>query len=213
MSEYENEVIPGLPGLLPPGERILWRGKPEWRALARDAFHTRLVSGYFAVLVVVAAITGSLTGTVMTAIAGIAGVGVLSLLAWASARTTVYTLTDKRLVLRIGIALPKCINVPLTMVESVDFAARRDGTGDIALQLAGSPALGYATLWPHARAWHVSRPQPMLRSIADADRIGAMVARQCLAATPTGHLTPVQAPAEAAPQPVGTGTYGEAAAA
>ena len=51
MTEYENEPIPGLPGRLPPGERILWQGSPEWRALARTAFHTRLVAGYFAALV------------------------------------------------------------------------------------------------------------------------------------------------------------------
>ncbi len=50
MSEYEIEPIPGLPGDLPPGERILWQGKPDWRMLARTAFHTRIVAGYFVLL-------------------------------------------------------------------------------------------------------------------------------------------------------------------
>ena len=48
--EYENEPIPGLPGIPPKGERILWQGSPDWRVLARTAFHTRLVTGYFVLL-------------------------------------------------------------------------------------------------------------------------------------------------------------------
>ena len=213
MSEYEGEPIPGLPGLLPPGERILWRGRPQWRALARTAFHTRLVGGYFAVLVIVASMTGGVTGTAMTATAGVLGVAVLALLAWASARTTVYTLTDKRLVLRIGVALPKCINLPLAMIEAVDFAPRPDGTGDIALKLKGAPLLGYATLWPHARAWHINRPQPTLRAVGDAERIGAMIARQCLTAVPSGQITPPQGITGVTGSTAGHGGFGEAAAA
>lgn len=50
MNEYENEPIRGLPGMLPPGEQIVWQGSPQWRALARGAFRTRLVMGYFALL-------------------------------------------------------------------------------------------------------------------------------------------------------------------
>ena len=50
MIEHEYEPIRGLPGQLPPGETITWQGAPEWRALARRAFGTRIVAGYFAVL-------------------------------------------------------------------------------------------------------------------------------------------------------------------
>ena len=38
MSEYENEPIRGLPGLLPKGEYIVWQGSPDWRGLARRFF-------------------------------------------------------------------------------------------------------------------------------------------------------------------------------
>ena len=50
MTEYENEPIRGLPGLLPAGEEILWQGAPAWQSLARSAFRTRLVAGYFLLL-------------------------------------------------------------------------------------------------------------------------------------------------------------------
>lgn len=198
MSEYDNEPIPGLPGRLPPGERILWQGSPEWRALARTAFRTRAIAGYFAILTAIALASGSQTGAIMTASWGVACVALLHLLAWASARTTIYTLTDRRIVLRIGIAVPKCVNLPLGKIASVDFAARAGGTGDLPLTLVGVPTLGYFALWPHARPLKLVRPQPMLRAIPQAADVAALVARTCLAANPEGRIGAIGS----APQPM-----------
>lgn len=195
MTEYENEPIPGLPGLLPPGETIVWQGSPDWKVLARTAFHTRLVSGYFALLAAwafVDALAGgangftlsALTGFGATVLAGVASVGLLHLIAWGSARTTIYTLTEKRIVLRIGIALPKCINLPLSAVASADLADRGAGFGDLSLTPSGSQRLGYLALWPHARAWELARPQPMLRALPTAAEVAALVARSCQALNP-----------------------------
>ena len=207
MTEYENEPTPGLPGRLPAGEDILWQGKPEWRALARTAFHTRLVAGYFVGLTVIAALLGSITGIVMTATLGVVAVMLLHLLAWGSARTTIYTLTNRRIVLRIGMAVPKCINLPLGKVASAELALRADGTGDVPLTLLGLPMLGYLALWPHARPVRLVRPQPMLRSVPDAATVAALIARTCLAANPDGRIAAVETPAR--PEPV----FGQAQAA
>lgn len=206
MIEHDDEPIPGLPGLPPPGERILWQGAPDRRVLARTAFHTRLVAGYFAVLAVWALASaalqgidapGDLVGCAMTIIAGIAGAGLLHLLAWGSARSTVYTLTNKRIVLRVGMALPKCINLPLPLIGAVDLARRADGAGDVPLAITGPQQLGYLALWPHARPWKIVTPQPMLRALPDAAQVAALIARTCLAASPGGRLT---AP-DSAPRP------------
>ncbi len=212
MSEYEIEPIPGLPGDLPPGERILWQGKPEWRMLARTAFHTRIVAGYFVLLSVWAVADAMVnqsgaTGAAMTILAGLAAVGLLHLLAWGSARTTIYTLTNRRIVMRIGMAVPKCINLPLTEIRSVDLALRSGGSGDLPLTLVGSPKLGFLALWPHARAWRIARPQPMLRAVADAQDVARLIARTCLAANPAGAIADPSMPAESTPQ------FGEAVAA
>ena len=188
MTEYEIEPIPGLPGSLPHGERILWQGSPEWRALARTAFRTRLIAAYFAVLAVIAAAFGSVTGIVMTVTLGVVAVALLHVLAWGSARTTIYTLTNRRIVMRVGMAVPKCVNLPLGMIASVDLAQRTDGTGDLPLTLLGAPRLGYLAIWPHARPFKVSRPQPMLRAVPDAATVAALVARTCLAADPSRRI-------------------------
>ena len=79
-TEYENEPIPGLPGIPPKGEHILWQGSPDWQVLARTAFHTRLVTGYFVLLTgwalggaIARGITapGDMIGTALTAAFGI----------------------------------------------------------------------------------------------------------------------------------------------
>ncbi|MBD8551883.1 photosynthetic complex putative assembly protein PuhB [Sphingomonas aerolata] len=197
MTEHDVEPIPGLPGVPPPGERILWQGSPDWRVLARTAFHTRLVAAYFAALTLWAlaeagrqGIDGprDLVGAAMTAIVGLLGVALLHLLAWGAARTTLYTLTTRRVVLRIGMALPKCINLPLALIGAVDLAERADGTGDMPLTVTGRYKLGYLALWPHARPWRIVTPRPMLRAVPDAATVAALIARTCLTVHPTGQL-------------------------
>lgn len=187
MKDYAN----GLPGPLPAGESILWQGTPDWRALARDAFHVRGVAIYFALLAIVAVASGAPTGAEMTVAVGATGVALLHGLAWATARATRYTLTNKRVVFRIGVALPKCINLPLSVIGAVDANVRADGTGDLPLQVAGAQRLGYAALWPHARPWRVAVPQPMLRAVPDAAVVGALIARTCLNMHPEGRIAPI----------------------
>ena len=87
-TEYENEPVRGLPGPLPAGETIIWQGVPEWRTLARTAFHTRWIAAYFAALTLYGVASGSLVGAGITVLAGVACIGLLYLLAWSIAKTT-----------------------------------------------------------------------------------------------------------------------------
>ena len=36
--------------------------------------------------------------------------------------------------------------------------------------------LGYALLWPHARPWRLSQPEPMLRAVPEAQDVAAILA-------------------------------------
>jgi hypothetical protein len=184
--EHDIEPVPGLPGALPPGEDIIWQGAPNRARLTRTAFHARTVSIYFAILMLISfgfalpnAAQGvmAFTGPVLVAAFGLAGVGLLTVFGWASARTTIYTLTNKRVVIRAGIALPTCINVPLSLIDSADLRTYDDGTGDIPMTLKPGNELGYAQLWPHARPLRINHAQPMLRSIPDAARVATLLAR------------------------------------
>jgi hypothetical protein len=135
------------------------------------------------------------TGTLMTFGVGVVALGVIGLIAWGAARTTVYTLTNKRIVLRFGIALPKCINLPLSKIGAADLSMQGKTTGDIALRLTENQRLGWLQLWPHARPWKLNKVQPMLRSIVDADKVAGLLARTAGAAqgTPVAATPPVLA--------------------
>jgi hypothetical protein len=184
MSEYEHEPIRGLPGDLPAGERILWQGAPDWRAFARSALHTRWIGLYFAFFGALALVGGSIGGTLAALASALIVLALLGLFAVMVARTTVYTITNRRVVLRIGVALNKCINLPLALIGSADLRERGAGFGDISLVPNASHRLGYAMLWPHARPLRFSRPQPMLRAVPDAKAVADILARACAAVGP-----------------------------
>jgi hypothetical protein len=175
MSEYGHEPVRGLPGVLPEGEHIVWQGSPDWKHLAASALHVRLAAAYFAAVTLWAAIAGNASTAISVLLLGIAVVGLFVLFAWAVGRSTVYTLTDKRLVLRIGVALNSCINLPLSQIESADLKMLGQGYGSIVLRLKGMPRVGYLMLWPHARSLRLVRPQPMLRAIPEAQAVARML--------------------------------------
>jgi hypothetical protein len=184
MSEHDFEPIRGLPGNLPEGEVILWQGEPKWTLLACQAFHVRAVAAYFAAMLgwrVFAAIRGgtaplqALEAVVMVAPIALVAVGILALLAWLNSRTTVYTLTNRRIVMRFGVAFPKAINFPLPLIDSAAVKAEGKRAGDLALTLKPPNKIAFMQLWPHARPWRLTRPQPTFRALADVQPVAALL--------------------------------------
>lgn len=188
-----RDLEPLLPGPLPAGETVLWQGGTDWRSLAVHAFHIRKIAVYFGILLAWRAAIAWYDGetfqdwsATMAAMLGVAALccALLTGIAWLAGRTTVYAITQRRVILRIGIALPMTINIPLRRVMSADLLMHRDGTGDIALILGPDDRIAYLHLWPHARPWRFTRSEPMLRCVADADR-AAQILALAAAAEPT----------------------------
>ncbi len=207
MSELDEAPIRGLPEHLPAGERILWQGAPAWRSLAVRAFHVRKIALYCGALLLWSAIADIADGrSVAAAVLGAVWLTPIALaacalpagLAWLFARTSVYTITDRRLVMRVGVALPMSINLPFGRIAAADLKLYRDGTGDLPLRLGAADKIAYLALWPHARPWHVSRPEPMLRALAQPQAVAQLLA-QAIAAVPAAPVTTAAAaPAAAA---------------
>jgi hypothetical protein len=190
--EHEFEPQRGLPELLPAGETLLWQGSPDWRALARRAFHLRKLVLYFAVLVGLrAAFVYEATGSFDAALRATPGplalaalaLGLVALLAWLSARSTVYTLTDKRVVMRIGIVLTLTFNLPFKRIAAAGLQLQAGGCGDIPLQLLPPDRIAWLHLWPHARPWQVTQPQPMLRCVPGAAEVARLLTQAWCEAT------------------------------
>jgi hypothetical protein len=199
----------GLPSALPPGERLLWQGRPDWRRLALGAFHLRAVAIYFGALALWRLASGLREGlgagpAVANALwvlpLALGALGVLALLAWATARATTYTLTSKRLVLKSGVALSVTINLPWRMVDAAALHRKADGSGDIALALRPGERLAYLMLWPHARPWRLKRPEPMLRALPEAEKVAQLVANALAADAGARRPAIEPASAQAAPE-------------
>jgi len=197
--DFAFEPIPGLPANLPDGEHIVWQGKPETAGVARDAFHTTAIGVYFAALATWRLVAGLADGRaamelVSTTTATLAlGALVLAIL-WGIAtlvkRTTIYTITNKRVVMRFGIALPITFQFPFSQITSADVKPVAGGRGNIALELKEHTKISWPILWPHVRPWKVGRPQPTLRAIADIDTVAETLANGLRAAH--GQPTPAR---------------------
>lgn len=183
--EHEFEASHGLPAALPKGERIIWQGSPDLKSLAKHAFHVPTLAAYFGLLLAVrgalAISDGVGTAEALRSVAIVAplavvGVGLVWLIAWLVARSAVYTLTNRRVVMRIGVVLNITFNLPLKTIGSAGLKLHSDGTGDIPLTLTTDDNIAYPHLWPHARPWQLKRTQPMLRCVPHAARVGQLLA-------------------------------------
>jgi hypothetical protein len=184
--EHEHEPVPGLPERLPEGERLLWRGSPDWRVLALKTFHVRKVAIYFAVLsawrVGVVLSDGRSAGEALVAgafvaLLGAVAAGVLTTLAWLYGRSTIYTITDRRVVLRFGVALPMALNIPFKAIGAAAVARQARGTADIPLTLNDGTRIAYLHLWPNVRPWRFAQPQPMLSAVPEGARVAEILGR------------------------------------
>ncbi len=204
MREHDYEPIKGLPERPPAGEQVIWQGSPDWRSLARNAFYHRKLSIYIGALFAWSAFEAfPLTSESMLGVARNAGLaaallGLVALYGWLVARSTIYTLTDRRLVVRFGVALPMTINVPFAKVDAASLRVFADGTGDLSLELRPDQRIAYLAMWPSVRPWRLKHAQPSLRGIPDAGRVAQILSR-ALAASAQQAAQPVPAAAQTSP--------------
>lgn len=182
--DFEIEPIEGLPEAPPDGEDILWQGRPDAWALARESLNLYWVAGYFVLLagwrflsVMDLMPLGQALGAMLPLlIVGTVCCALLWAVAWVQARATVYTITSARVVMRIGAALTLTLNLPYREIGTAALDLRKSGTGTIALDTIGETRLSYLVIWPHARPWMFGNTQPALRCIPDAARVAGILA-------------------------------------
>lgn len=182
--DFNFEPVRGLPEQLPDGEYILWQGAPNPGALAREALGLRWIAGYFILLTIwrVGAssadytLAQSLVHGVPFFLAGLIACGIVYGIAYVQARSTVYTLTNKRVGMRIGAALTMTLNLPYTWIGNAKLDLRKGGHGTLAFELIGDTKLSYLMTWPHVKPWTITRTQPALRCIPEAQKIAALFA-------------------------------------
>ena len=208
--DFKFEPVRGLPEALPKGEHILWQGSPAPLRLVREAWKLDWILGYFALLVVwrVGAslgdgygLTAAMAHAVPLVFLALAAAGILCGIAWVQAKATVYTLTNRRVAMRIGAALTMTLNLPYVCITNANLALSKGGHGTIAFDLsADGSSISYLMSWPHVRPWRFAPSQPALRAIPDAKRVAAIFteAAETRVAEPRLTASPVPATAIAA---------------
>jgi Bacterial PH domain len=210
--DFAFEPRRGLPGALPFGERLLWQGTPNWRALAVRSYHVRKIAVYFALLVFWRVGTGvagaqsvaSLAiGAGFIAVLGAAAVATLGGLAYYNARSAVYSITSRRVLVRQGIAVPLTLNIPLQYIEAAGLRLFRDGTGDITMTIAQAQRIAFLINWPHLKPGRFTRPEPSFRALDDARETartlaGALAAESTQDESPSRDAAPILTPRSAA---------------
>lgn len=201
--EHEFEPQFGLPERLPADEAILWQGSPRVGVLLTSAFHFRKLIFYFSALILACAWPALEQGAgvvaVLQGIKWIAPLAVMALLgvwtlAWMTAQTTVYTLTNKRVVMRLGIVLTVTYNLPLKQIKASDVRALEAGAGDITLALKGSDRIAWVQLWPSVRPWRLTQPEPTLRAIGDVAEVAAQLSAAWISNAGMDFQSPVKTP-------------------
>jgi hypothetical protein len=186
--EHELEPEYGLPEALPEQERIVWQGSPSATALFQRVFHARGLVVYFSLLIGLRVAlayqpdqgwgVALREASWMIPVAAVA-VMVFGIVAWLMAKTTVYTITTRRVVMRIGIVLNVTFNLPFKRIASADLRLGSAGVGDIALTLVPEDKIAFLHLWPHAKPWTLAHPVPMMRCLPAAEQVGRLLHQAC----------------------------------
>jgi hypothetical protein len=164
-------------------------------------FHLPLIALYFIGLSIWSGYNavedGYGIGGVMLSAVSMLGVGAglmitLALLGLWIDRTTVYTITSERVVVRYGMAMQMTVNFPFRVIREATLKVFKSGSGNVNLNLMPGHGVAWLILWPHVRPWRWLRTQPMLRGVPEA-RTAAEVLAKALAAHATRDLQSAEA--------------------
>ncbi len=211
MQEHDYEETPGLPGALPGGERLLWQGGPRFVSFAKGSFHLPKLAAYFGILIVLQVALALGNGTALgEAIASTTGYVILAAIAlallagyaWLASRSAMFTITNRRVVLRSGVAVPVSFNLPFSKIESADLRLHKDGSGDIVLVPERGSQVSWLLLWPMVKPWRFLRVRPVLRGIDNAEDVAKLLATELVASVADEDSAPAPAktPTESRPR-------------
>jgi hypothetical protein len=168
---------------------VLWEGAPAPQAIARHLLLVRPLTVYFAAMIAWWMLANreqipttafwtpvSMQLLLVGAVLG----GFLWLARWIAGSTT-YAITDRRIVMRLGVIFPLTVNIPLSYIMGAQVKRFGDGTGQIALQLDPKEKLAWIVLFPHVRPWRFTNPQPLLRGLSDPTQVGEVLRNATLA--------------------------------
>ena len=189
--EYKTkfEVHKNILDAIPEGESILWKGKPSFWGFSWYFFGLKLLAFYLIILSVVFAarltVTDFFTAFIVDflpfLLSGILTSFILMALAKIQSQSSVYIITENRVIIKSGAALSFLISMPFKKIKAVNLQKRKGSLGTISFELNSGKRVPYISCWPSVRPWRFKKTEPAFSCIENVDEVATILRKSVMA--------------------------------
>ena len=161
--EYKTkfEAPKNILDAIPDGESILWKGKPSLWGFSWNLFGLKWIAAYLFILLMVSILrvfvsdfyTAFFVDFLPFFSSGVFASIILFGLAAVQTFSTVYVITEKRVIIKTGAALSFLISMPFKKIKGINLQKRRGSIGTISFELFSEKRVPYTSCWPSVRPW------------------------------------------------------------
>ena len=193
--EYKTkfETPKNILDAIPNGESILWKGRPSLWGFSWNLFGLKWITLYLSILSIVS-VARFFASDFYTAfyvdflpffLSGIFASIILIGLAATQTYSTVYIITENRVIIKTGAALSFLISMPFKKIKEVNLQKRGASIGTISFELLSEKRVPYISCWPSVRPWKFKRTQPAFSCIGSVDEVATILRKTAM----TGNIS------------------------
>ena len=193
--EYKTkfEAPKNILDAIPNGESILWKGRPSLWGFSWNLFGLKWITLYLSMLSIVS-VARFFASDFYTAfyvdflpffLSGIFASIILIGLAAIQTYSTVYIITENRVIIKTGAALSFLISMPFKKIKEVNLQKRGASIGTISFELLSEKRVPYISCWPSVRPWKFKRTQPAFSCVRSVDEVATILRKTAM----TGNIS------------------------
>ena len=193
--EYKTkfEAPKNILDAIPNGESILWKGRPSLWGFSWNLFGLKWITLYLSMLSIVS-VARFFASDFYTAfyvdflpffLSGIFASIILIGLAATQTYSTVYIITENRVIIKTGAALSFLISMPFKKIKEVNLQKRGASIGTISFELLSEKRVPYISCWPSVRPWKFKRTQPAFSCVGSVDEVATILRKTAM----TGNIS------------------------
>ena len=99
--------------------------------------------------------------------------------------STVYIITENRVIIKTGAALSFLISMPFKKIKEVNLQKRGGSVGTISFELFSEKRVPYISCWPSVRPWRFKKTQPAFSCIGSVDEVATTLRKTAM----TGNIS------------------------
>jgi len=193
--EYKSkfEAPKNILDAIPNGESILWKGRPSLWGFSWNLFGLKWITLYLSMLSIVS-VARFFASDFYTAfyvdflpffLSGIFASIILIGLAATQTYSTVYIITENRVIIKTGAALSFLISMPFKKIKEVNLQKRGASIGTISFELFSKKRVPYISCWPSVRPWKFKKTQPAFSCVRSVEEVATILRKTAM----TGNIS------------------------